>query len=104
MSTWIPPNNVVKALGYLLERGLPLETCLLLLTRANIISLQEKLMLQAKIVCLDTERQRRRGGKPVPPGGGGGGLESPEERARRQAERRIRDNELVRKLYQLDRD
>lgn len=62
-------------------------------------------MLQAKIVCLDTERQRRRGGKPVPPGGGGGGgLESPEERARRQAEQRIRDNELVRKLYQLDRD
>lgn len=103
-ANWVPPENVVRALGYLMERGLPLETCLLLMVRANLISLQEKYMIQADVICIDAERRRRRKSDPRPPGGGGGGLESPEERMRRQVEQRIRDNELVRKLYNLDRD
>lgn len=62
-------------------------------------------MIQAKVICIDAERQKRRLRSPDPkPPGGGGGLESPEARARRQIEQRIKDNELVRKLYKLDQD
>jgi hypothetical protein len=104
-TSWVPPERVVRALGYLLERGLPLETSLILMVRAYIITVQEKYMIQAKVICIDAERQKRRLRSPDPkPPGGGGGLESPEARARRQIEQRIKDNELVRKLYKLDQD
>lgn len=105
MSTWVPSDSVVKAIGYLLIRGLPLATCLKLMKQTGLITLQEMLMIEAKVICLSTERFKRRQNKPEPPpnGGGGGGLESPEERARRQVEQRIKDNVLVKKLYGIDK-